>query len=81
MAEITPIQVNSSGAVMFEKSEAPPMVKQVVKIGANLCKSGDQSCSDELVLSLPLKTGRKKSYFTKPPTPQDLRYLENPKGV
>ena len=31
MAEITPVQINSNGAVTFEKNEAPPMVKEVVK--------------------------------------------------
>ena len=79
MAEITPVQINSNGAVTFEKNEAPPMVKEIVKTGVKVCKPGAQACSDEVVLSRPLKTGRQKSYFTKPPTPQDLQYFENPK--
>lgn len=75
MAEITPVQVSSNGAVTFEKLEAPPLVKEVVKTGVKTCKPGG-GCTDEVVLSRPLQSGRKKSYFTKPPAAQDVKYLD-----
>lgn len=75
MSEITPVQVSGNGAVTYEKLEAPPLVKEKVKTGVKSCKPG-QGCTDEVLLSRPLKSARKKSYFTKPPAAQDVKYLD-----
>ncbi len=70
MAEITPVQMSANGAITFEKTEVLPDAPPIKSVGKSHCKG--HQCNDQVMLSRPMRRAKKKTYFTKPPTSQQI---------